>query len=189
MSLKLFRSTGFASILDPGETRVAMHPGWVIAAVSAWIGFAANVAVWRGFGSGNAGGLAQAVTLGAFIAAGCAAILSVLGWRKTLKPAATLMLLLAALAAANIWGQGLPVNGALVEGGMSGLFFPPWASLLRWQVLFLIAVLGLVPMLWVWQTHVRRLPGPQQMGINMTGVFLAGVLLVGSGFMLFGGLV
>jgi glucan phosphoethanolaminetransferase (alkaline phosphatase superfamily) len=189
MSLKLFRSTGFASILDPGETRVAMHPGWVIAAVSAWIGFVANVAVWRGFSSGDAGGLAQAVTLGAFIAAGCAAILSVLGWRKTLKPAATLMLLLAALAAANIWGQALPVNGALVEGGMSGLFFPPWASLLRWQVLFLIVFLGLVPMLWVWQTHVRRLPGPQQMGINMTGVFLAGVLLVGSGFMLFGHMV
>ena len=44
MSLKLFRSTGYSSILAPGESRVATHPGWVILAISLWIGFACNVA-------------------------------------------------------------------------------------------------------------------------------------------------
>ena len=52
MSLKLFRSTGYASILSPGETRVATHPGWLMAAVSAWVGFACNVALWRAFVAG-----------------------------------------------------------------------------------------------------------------------------------------
>ena len=47
MSLKLFRSTGYSSILAPGESRVATHPGWVILAISLWIGFACNVALWR----------------------------------------------------------------------------------------------------------------------------------------------
>ena len=47
MALKLFRSTGYSSILAPGETRIATHPGWLILAISLWIGFACNVAVWR----------------------------------------------------------------------------------------------------------------------------------------------
>ena len=86
MSLKLFRSTGFESILTPGETRASLHPGWIITATSAWAGFVCNVALWRELWAGDRPALARAFALGAFVAAICAVILSVLGWRKTLKP-------------------------------------------------------------------------------------------------------
>jgi glucan phosphoethanolaminetransferase (alkaline phosphatase superfamily) len=187
MSLKLFRSTGYASILSPGETRSSMHPGWVIAAVSLWVGFASNVALWRGLASGMAADILQSLALGAFIAAACGAVLSVLGWRKTLKPAATLLLAVAALAACSIWGQSLPFTG-LGDRGFASVLFPPWTSLLRWQVSALLIGLGVVPTVWVWQAQVRRLPGPQQLGINMTGALMAGVALAGSGFLLFRGI-
>ena len=47
MALKLFRSTGYSSIFAPGQSRLAMHPGWMIAALGAWAGFVCNVALWR----------------------------------------------------------------------------------------------------------------------------------------------
>jgi len=187
MSLKLFRSTGYESILSPGETRVSMHPGWIITATSAWAGFACNVALWRELWAGDRAGLAWAFALGAFVAAACAAILSVLGWRKTLKPAATLILFVAALAACAIWGQDIPVDASLLQKRLSGLILPSWASLLRWQVSALLVVLALAPTIWLWNTQVRRLPGPQQLSINMMGILLASIMVAASGFLLFRG--
>jgi glucan phosphoethanolaminetransferase (alkaline phosphatase superfamily) len=188
MSLKLFRSTGFSSILSPGETRRATtHPGWVVLAVSLWAGFACNVALWRGLWAGA--GLPHAVALGAFVAAACAALLSLLGWRKTLKPAATLVLFLAALSACAIWGQGLPLDGHVAEMRLSTLMIPPWASLLRWQVSLLLMVLAVVPTVWVWNAQLRRLPGPDQLSVNIAGMLIAAAALAASGFLLLRGMV
>ena len=187
MSLKLFRSTGYESILSPGETRAAMHPGWIITAVSAWAGFVCNVALWRELWSGDSVGLAWALALGAFVAAVCAVILSVLGWRKTLKPAATLILFVAALAACAIWGQAIPVDASLLQKRLSSFILPSWASLLRWQVSALLVVLALAPTVWLWNTQVRRLPGPEQLSINMVGILLASIMVAASGFLLFRG--
>ncbi|MCC2634424.1 MAG: putative rane protein, partial [Ramlibacter sp.] len=54
---------------------------------------------------------------------------------------------------------------------------PNWASFLRWQLLALIMVLGVVPIVTVWNMSMRRLPGPSQMRANMAGAFLAGLVL------------
>jgi glucan phosphoethanolaminetransferase (alkaline phosphatase superfamily) len=185
MSVKLFRSTGYSSIFAPGETRVAMHPGWMIAAVSAWTGFVCNVALWRGWAQSPAGsGLARALAIGCFVAAGCALVLSLLGWRRTIKPAGTLLLLMAALAACSVWTQALPVDVTLLDRRLSGVLVPPWASLLHWQVSALLAVLGLVPAAWVWHTRIRRLSASQQLSLMVMGSVAAAALLGGSGFLL-----
>lgn len=186
MALKLFRSTGYSSILAPGETRIATHPGWLILAIGLWIGFACNVAVWREARALGAGpGLARTLLAAAFIAAAVSTLLSLLGWRRTLKKAATALLLLAALTASCIWVQGLPVDSNLLDRGLRSLLVPTWPSLLRWQVPVLIVVLGLVPMLWVWQLQVRRLPGPQQLAANLTGMLLGLAVMTGTGYLLF----
>jgi glucan phosphoethanolaminetransferase (alkaline phosphatase superfamily) len=186
MSLKLFRSTGFESILTPGETRTSIHPGWIITATSAWAGFVCNVALWRELWSGDRVALARAFALGAFVAAICAVILSVLGWRKTLKPAATLILFVAALAACSIWQQDIPVDAKLLQQPLSRLLLPSWASLLRRQSALLV-VLALAPAVWLWNTTVLRLRGPQQLSINMIGTLLASILVAASSFLLFRG--
>ena len=191
MALKLFRHTGYSSILSPGETRVAMHPAWMVAAVSGWIGFVCNVDLWRQLRvwPDDGAGLVQALTLGLGIAAVCAIVLSVLGWRKTLKATATLLIFLAALAASNIWGQALPVDSSLLDKRLSSLLLPSWASLLRWQVSALLVGLAVVPTVWVWHTSMRRLSGPQQLAVNVKGALLAGVVLAASGFLLARGIV
>jgi glucan phosphoethanolaminetransferase (alkaline phosphatase superfamily) len=186
MSLKLFRSTGFESILTPGETRTSIHPGWIITATSAWAGFVCNVALWRELWTGDRIALARAFALGAVVAAICAVILSLLGWRRTLKPAATLILFVAALAACVIWQQDIPVDANLLRQPLSSLLLPTWASLLRWQSALLV-VLALAPALWLWNTPVLRLPGQQQLSINMIGTLLASILVAASSFLLFRG--
>lgn len=188
MSLKLFRSTGYSSILSPGETRVATHPGWLVLATSMWIGFVCNVALWRELipESDSGRGLAWALTAGLFGAAASGAVLSLLGWRRTFKPAATVLLLLAALAACGIWFQSLPMDASLLDKGFAALL-PAWPSLLRWQVPVLLLVLALLPMLWLWNTQVRRLPGPEQLGVNAAGMAAGAAVLVASGYFLLRG--
>jgi glucan phosphoethanolaminetransferase (alkaline phosphatase superfamily) len=186
MSLKLFRSTGYSSILAPGESRAATHPGWVVLVVSLWIGFACNVALWRALRSlGDGPGLARSLLAGAFIAAACASILSLLGWRRTLKRAATVLLLLAALAAACIWVQAPPLDATLFDQGLRSLVLPTWPSLLRWQFPALLIGCGLLPIFWVWQLQVRRLPGPKQLEANVTGMLLGLLAMVLTGWFLF----
>jgi lipid A ethanolaminephosphotransferase len=189
MSLKLFRSTGYSSIFAPGQSRVAMHPGWMVLATSAWAGFVCNVGLWRGLSHSPVEGLAlgQVLALAVFVSAACGLFLSALGWRRTLKPAATLVLFLSALAACSIWGQALPVDASLLEKGLSGLLFPPWASLLRWQVSAILAGLALVPTVWTWNTKVRRLSARQQLSATVMGILISVVLLAASGFALLEG--
>ena len=188
MSLKLFRSTGYSSILAPGETRVATHPGWLVLATSLWIGFASNVALWRALISGveSGRGLGWALTAGVFATAASGAVLSLLGWRRTFKPAATVLLLLAALAACGIWFQSLPLEASLLDRGLAALL-PAWPSLLRWQVPVLLLVLALMPMLWLWNTQVRRLPGPEQLGVNAAGMAAGAAVVAVSGYLLMRG--
>jgi glucan phosphoethanolaminetransferase (alkaline phosphatase superfamily) len=190
MSLKLFRSTGYSSIFAPGQSPVAMHPGWMILATSAWIGFACNVALWREMAHSTMNGMgwARVLALAVLLSAACALVLSVLGWRRTLKPAATVMLFLAALAACSIWSQALPVDASLFDKRLVSLILPPWASLLRWQVSAILAGLALGPAVWAWNTKVRRLSAQQQLSATVMGILFSVVLLAASGFALAEGL-
>ena len=184
MSLKLFRSTGYSSILSAGETRTAMHPGWIILATALWAGFACNVGLWR-LVSGTAGVDGGRTLLWCvFAAAACAVLLSLLGWRRTLKPAASLVLLLAALSACAIWSRGFALNGKLSDLPLASLMFPSWTSLLRWQAIALLVALGAIPMVWVWNARVRRFGGPQQLRVNLIGMATGGALLAATGFAL-----
>jgi lipid A ethanolaminephosphotransferase len=188
MSLKLFRSTGYASILSAGETRLPMHPGWMILLTSVWAGFACNAALWRELSAGGGAGLRQALTASAFIAAAGAMLLSLLGWRKTLKPAALLILLQAGLAASTAWRQAAPLSSGVAAMRFPALLLPSWSGLLQWQLWATLSALVLLPAVWVWKTQVRRLSGNEQLGVNLIGMVAAGGVLALSGFLLFGGL-
>jgi glucan phosphoethanolaminetransferase (alkaline phosphatase superfamily) len=192
MSLKLFRSTGHSSILSAGETHAPMHPAWMILAISAWVGFACNVALWqqlRASAPAGSGGLARALVLGTFEAAGCALALSVLGWRKTLKPAAVLILFVAALAVcAAIWGPAAaPVDDVAGHLLPSAPALPPWTELLQWHAWVTVAGLAVLPAVCLCKTRLRRLPGQRQLSANLMCMATAGAMLALSGFVLFNG--
>lgn len=180
MGLKLFRTTGYSTLLLPGETRLAGHPGAVVLWASAWIALACNVAVWRLASGATADWRTTLVSI-ALMGGASAIFFSLFGWRRTLKPSVTLGLVAAALLACGLWSQQLPV-ASLWQGPPRSLL-PAWASFLRWQVLGLFIVLALVPIVWVWNHSVRRLSGPEQFKSNFVGVLL-GAGVAGAGLLL-----
>jgi glucan phosphoethanolaminetransferase (alkaline phosphatase superfamily) len=169
MALKLFRSTGHSTLLMPGETRLAPHPGWLVLATSAWVAFVCNVAVWRLVNDPSA--LPSALAVAAVLGGGAGMILSILAWRRTLKAAVTLVLVLAALLACGLWAQQLPIESLWTQRPLALL--PGWANFLRWQVPALFMLLAVLPVAWMWSVPLRRLPGPSQLQANIVGAAIA----------------
>jgi glucan phosphoethanolaminetransferase (alkaline phosphatase superfamily) len=188
MSLKLFRSTGYSSLLTVGERQGTMHPAWIVLVCSVWAGFVCNVGLWRELAGGSVAGtgMVQSLALGVFVAAACAVALSLLGWRRTIKPASTFVLIASALAACAIWAQAIPIDNSLAHKPLANIILPPWASLLQWQVLVVLVLLAAVPTVWVWNTHLRRLPGPRQLVVNLVGAAAGALALAASALLLHG---
>jgi len=177
MALKLFRSTGYSSILVPGETRLATHPLLLVLWASLWLALACNVAVWR-LVAGTASDPRVALASVAVVGGASGVLFSLLGWRRTLKPVVTLALIGAALVACGLWSQQLPI--ATLWQGPPRALLPAWASFLRWQVLLIVLVLAVVPIVWLWNHKLRRLSGPEQLRSNLAGT-VVGLVAFGAG--------
>jgi lipid A ethanolaminephosphotransferase len=179
MALRLFRTTGYSTLLMPGESRLATHPARLVAGASLWLALACNVAVWRLFGGD--GELRTVLASVLVIGGGNAAFFSIFGWRRTLKLAITLGILFGALVACGVWSQQLPIEQ--LWHGPSRTLLPAWASFMRWQVLLLVLVLAVVPIVWLWNHPMRRLAGPTQLRVNLLGA-AAGAALLAAGIAL-----
>ena len=176
MALRLFRTTGYSTLLMPGEAKLGRHPGWLVLAASLWIGIICNVGVWRLF-VGNAG-LREALAAAGLLGGGTGLILGVLGWRRTLKFSITVLLLAAALMATGVWVQELPLAALWHERPRALL--PAWPNFLRGPVLVVVLALAVVPVVTVWNIHVRRLSGAAQLRVNTVAAAIGAlVVLVG----------
>jgi len=176
MSLTLFRSTAFGhSDLAPGEMRTHRHPGWVVAAVALWIGLACNPALWRIVACACTTDLPRALGVGLGMAAAVGLVLSVVGSRRMIKPAAVLLLLLAAVLAAGLWSQGHPVDGSLLRNPGPLLAS---ATLWRdWRFDALAAALALIPIAWLLPQRLRRLTPARRWSFGFWGALLSAGLL------------
>jgi lipid A ethanolaminephosphotransferase len=185
MSLKLFRHTDYAqSILSPGETRFALHPGWAITLASMWIGLVCNVWLWHAV-AGAPDQLFPALAIGLTVTGAAGFVLSLLGWRRTFKAVATVLILAAASAAAGVFTQGLGLDTVLAGKRFLALM-PSWTSLFGWQAPTLLALLGGAPVIWLWSQQLRRLDGPSQLATNVSGMLLSAVVLAGGLALQFG---
>ena len=177
MALKLFRTTGHNTLLMPGEARLPPHPGWMILTASLWLGIACNVALWRTLASGGSG-WRIALAVSGLLGGASAMVLSLLGWRRTLKPAITILLFIGALVACGLWIQALPIDS--LWNLRPRALMPPWASLVGWQLPVLVAVLALLPTVWAWNVTLRRLAGPVQLRANLLGMLLGAAVMLTS---------
>ncbi|WBY01381.1 hypothetical protein PE066_18240 [Ramlibacter tataouinensis] len=169
MSLKLFRSTGYHSILTPGEARLALHPGWAVTIVAGWVGLASNVWFWQALATGGQDALPAAGSALALSGAAGSA-LSLFGWRRTFKLAATGVLLFGALLAGGVLTQDIPARQLADPALRLSTLLPTWASLFRWQVPTLLVLLGGIPVIYLWNVQLRRLAGSEQFRTNLAGL-------------------
>src|SRR5687768_7401078 len=124
MALRLFRTTGYSTLLMPGEAKLGRHPAWLVLAVGLWIGIACSVGVWRLF-AGSAS-LREVLATAALLGGGSGVVLGVLGWRRTLKFSITVLLLAATLLATGLWVQQLPLDALWQERPRALL--PAWPN-------------------------------------------------------------
>lgn len=180
--LKLFRATDFVtSTLMPGETRLLLHPGWMVLGVSAWIALACNVALWRALAHPSVAGLAQAGFLALLVGTTCTALLSLLDWRAVRKPLAVALLLAAAWIAVRCWQLGLAFDARVWRH--AALWQPPSAADRQgWSAPALLVVLGGLPSLWVWRVPLLRLGTREQWAANFQALVWTVIVLVALGF-------
>lgn len=142
----------------------------LVVASSAWIAIVGNMPLWLALrrlglldsGSGCAMAAALALTLG-----GCTvAFLSLLSWRPTLKPAATLLLLATAtggyfmLAYQVVIDPGMMTNVVETDVREAADLWSPWLAA------YLVLVAGL-PVWAVWTTRLRRSAAVPQLLQNL----------------------
>jgi lipid A ethanolaminephosphotransferase len=157
MRLKLFRSTGYASVFGPGETRIATHPGWVMLATSLWLALVCNAPLGLAL-------MEQAHPMDAMafalLAGGTAAVMmGLLAWGNALK---------------------LMVLGLLVAGAWIATWSWLRGSALPWQLLVTVPVLALLPWAWLRGVPVKRLSGARQLRVHLVALLLGAACCAGA---------
>ena len=169
-------SRGSGAITHPPHHSRDIHPAWVVVLASAWLATACNVPLWRELtalpGQGTLRGWAFVLAFAVIIAAGNAALLSLLAWRWTLKPAITVMLLMAAFGAYFMLAYGIAIDASMLVNVMQ-TDVKEAGDLLNWRMAATVAALTAPPLLWLYRRPVRRMHAFRHMAHN-------GALLVGS---------
>lgn len=190
MSLKLFRSTEFApsSLFSPEGQRAATHPGWVLLFASVWIATVCNMALWRELlrlpDLDNTRGLIFAGAFAVMVAATVFALLSLLAWRWTLKPAIAVFLLTAAFGAYFMAAYGVVIDTTMMVNVMQ-TDLRETRDLFNVRLLGRLLLLAVLPMLWLWRTPIRRTTWPRRVLQNAL-FFIAGcAVLTGTALLFF----
>jgi lipid A ethanolaminephosphotransferase len=189
MAVKLFRETGRAGLLDASEARRAAYSGvnplWVALGLSVWLATVGNAALWQAWWSlpDMAGWRAYlpALALALMIFCGTLAALSTLAWRRLVKWAATLVLLLCALTTYAMLFLGDAWRTPLAANLLSAMAQDA-RSFLNLRLLLTVLVVAMLPLLVIFRLRMRRVRvGPQVVRIAMVwaGAALAIFLCLG----------
>jgi len=158
-----------------------MRPLWLVVLASIWIATVCNVALWRELSRlpGLSGGQAAviSVALALVITLATTALLSLLAWRWTLKPAITLFLLAAAFGAYFMMAYGVVIDKTMMVNTLQ-TDVRETRDLLNWRLLATVLVLAVLPLVLLWRQKVRRASAARQLLGNVATLAGASVLLV-----------
>ena len=172
----------------PKKTRKTSHQAtagmrqlWLVVWTSLWIATVCNVALWRelsrlpGLSSGQV--LTISVALSLVIALATAALLSLLAWRWTLKPAITLFLVSAALGSYFMLAYGVVIDQTMMVNTLQ-TDVRETRDLLNWRLLATLLVLAGLPLYFLWRQNVRRKKAARQALANTLTLIGASALMV-----------
>ena len=160
----------------PAPNRRPLHPAWFVVLISLWLATVCNVPLWQevlrlpGHGSPRGWGFALAFVL--IVAAGNAALLSLLAWRWTLKPAAVALVLMAAFGAYFMLAYGIAIDATMLVNVFQ-TDVKEAGDLLNWRLAGTVLVLAAPALVWLFRRPVLRLSPMHQVVHNS-------LLLVGS---------
>ena len=133
-------------------------PITLVVIASLWLGVLGNLALWRNLINlpdltgwhGVLFGLAFALIISSFVAA----LLFLLTWRITLKPAISLLLLLSAFATHYMMMYGIVVDTPMLINVLQ-TDTREARDQMSWRLLFTVLMLAVIPIIWVWRQPTK----------------------------------
>ena len=135
-------------------TASPMSPLWVLVVCSLWMAGPGNWVLWRKLAQlgllQGVGGAAFAVALGVMLAAALAALMALLAWRLTLKPAATLLLVATAAGSHFMGSYGVVIDPGMMRNVLETDLHEARA-LVDVRLLLALVLLAGLPAWWLWR--------------------------------------
>jgi lipid A ethanolaminephosphotransferase len=180
-TVKLFRDTGRASLLDAGQALHAQrrssgyNPLWLAALVSLWLASVGNWALWRELASlaltDGVRGLMFKLSLGLMITCLMTMLISVFAWRRSVKWVAALLLLAGALGMHYMLTYRVVIDPSMITNVLQ----TDWREtrdLLNWRLFFTVLLVALLPIVIIWRMPLRKTSWLKQ-GVRIAIIFVA----------------
>jgi lipid A ethanolaminephosphotransferase len=177
-----------AATAPSGHAAWTQRPATAIVLAALWVASIANLALWRALADlpelANGRGLAFGIGFGFMIAAAHVALLSLLAWRWTLKPALTLVLLSAAVGAYFMLSYGVVIDRSMMVNVLL-TDAREARELFSLRMLGSLLALGVLPVALLWRTRVQWPSARRQLRANAL-LFATGIAVtVGAGGLFF----
>ena len=181
----------FARAVPPSPAiaspRRVIEAVWLIAL---WLAGPGNLPLWQNIWALDdtlAHRLALLVGLGLVVASATAALLSLLAWPRVLRPAATLLILVAAFNTHFMWQYGAVIDPTMMANVVH-TDAREVRDLLSLRLLGTALLVAGLPLWWLWQRPIAARPWWNQTGCNLVGVVTGLLLVVGVGLLSYQGL-
>ena len=167
--------------LNPDFKSPGLHPRWLVLLTSLWIATICNAALWRAVAGlpELSGGqrITVGIALGLVITLASTALLSLLAWRWSLKPAVTLFLVSAAFGTYFMMAYGIVIDKSMLVNALQ-TDMRETRDLLNWRLAATVLGLAVLPSIFVWRQKVSRPTLAQQALSNSLSFIGACIVLV-----------
>ncbi len=174
--------------LDTGAARGGRSPAWLILPVSCWLALAGNLPMWRTIwplpelagwrGVLFAGGVVV------WIAAALTMLLSLLAWKRLLKPVLLLLLFTAAVSSYFMQQYGVVIDATMLAN-VANTDVREVRDLMSWSLLLHIVLIAVLPCWWLLRQPVAMRRVGLQAARNLVGAALALLVLLGVTLLVF----
>jgi lipid A ethanolaminephosphotransferase len=176
MFLKLF-GTKTTALLNLQERGV--HPNWIMVLASIWLATICNLALWQELARLPEMNDWRAVWFGVAFAALIAALLcmlmSLLCWRRTLKPIIGIFLLSAAFGAYFMLSYRIVIDSSMMANVLQ-TDFRESSDLFSWKLVLAVLFLAVLPIIALWKRQVKQLTVLKTLAGNLQ-LFLASCVI------------
>ncbi|MEP7058049.1 MAG: phosphoethanolamine--lipid A transferase [Caldimonas sp.] len=159
--------------------------GWTPLALvllgSVWIASVGNWPLWRTLAQlpemSTGRGTLFVAAFGVMVAALTTGLLALAAWRRTVKPAIAIVVLSAAIGAYFMGTYGVVLDPTMMTNVLQT--DPREAGdLLGWRFIANVALIGVLPLVWLWRAPIRRMPVARQALHNVLAFVGCALVLV-----------
>ena len=138
-----------------------IHPSWLIILTSIWLATLGNLALWQELvrlpEMKDLWALWFCISFALLIACLICIVLSLLCWRWTLKAVISVFLITSSVGSYFMLSYGVVIDSTMMTNVMQTDLHES-RDLISWKLLLVVLVFAVLPILWLWRRHVRRLP-------------------------------